>query len=85
MTAYSVTPVGPGGPEPDRAVRLDITPMSELVAENERLRTAWRTAHEARMAAEKRADKAARVFAVLHQVFPQLRDVLDRARKDIWP
>lgn len=85
MTAYEVIPVGTEGLEGHRAVRLDITPMSELVAENERLRTAWRTAHDARMAAENRADKAAKVFSVLHQVFPEMRDLIERARKDIWP
>lgn len=85
MTAYEVIPVGADGVEEHRAVRLDVTPMSELVAENERLRTGWRTSHEARLAAENRADKAAKVFAVLHRVFPEMRDLIERARKDIWP
>lgn len=38
MTAYRLTPVGASGPEPDRAVRIEMRSYTEVLAENERLR-----------------------------------------------
>ena len=38
MTAYQLTPVGASGPEPDRAVRIEMRSYTELAIENRRLR-----------------------------------------------
>lgn len=38
MTAYSLTPVGAAGPEPERAQRVEIVSCAEALAENRRLR-----------------------------------------------
>lgn len=37
-----------------------------------------------RVEAQDRLNKAMRVVAVIAQVYPQLRPVIERARKDIW-
>lgn len=67
----------------------------KLRAENDMLRAQLAAArrdadrfageHALRVQAHDRLDKAARVFVVLGFVFPELRNLLARARKDIWP
>lgn len=98
MTAYRLTPVGASGPEPDRAVRIDIPSRAELVFQNERLkeyleaarvdvatyRRMWEAAHEARHRADERSRRAARVLASIGRMGPFAAALVERSRQEIW-
>lgn len=98
MTAYQLTPVGASGPEPDRAVVLDIPTTAELLAENERLcallaetrdareawHTAWKTAVDMRLADRERLQRHMRVLASLARLAPGMPGLIEAARREIW-
>ena len=68
--------------------------LERLLAENDRLRQRvegvdkivqrWEDEAANRVKAQRRLDRCARVFAVLSHVYPELRGLIDRARRDIW-
>lgn len=100
MTAYSLTPVDAQdrrhGARVESFTAADLLVANQkLRTENDVLRARlvsaqreadrWAGEHALRLTVHERLDKAARVFSVLSFVFPELRDLLGRARKDIWP
>lgn len=90
MTAYIATPLGAEGVEPERAQRVegplprDAVSVARLHLENAKLRERLEAETALRMRAHRRLDHCARVFAVLSHVYPELRGLIARARKDIW-
>jgi hypothetical protein len=98
VTAYKLTRVGADGAEWDRAVVVQIPTKAELLRENrrlrvrlaelrpenERLRQAWSTAHDARILADRRANRASRVLASLGRLSPRMAAVVEVSRREIW-
>lgn len=99
MTAYSVTRpedqdrtngvvvVIPSRAElvaENRKLRTDNDVLRAQLAEARRDADRWAGEHALRLTVHERLDKAARVFAVLGHVYPEIRAVLGRAREDIW-
>jgi hypothetical protein len=98
VTAYQLTPVGASGPEPDRAVVVDIPSRAELLLQNERLkeyleaarvdvatyRQMWQAAHVERLKAEARSSRAAQVLASIGRLSPFAAALVERARVEIW-
>lgn len=84
MTVYGISPVGAHGAEWHRAKRIEVRSYTELVAENERLRQAWRAAHDARILSDSRANRAARVLAALGAQSVPMAAAVERARREIW-
>lgn len=84
--------------QPERAEVIDIPSRYELLLQNERLkdyleaarldvanwRAMWVGAHDARAAAEVRADKAARVLASIGRLSPFAAALVERARVEVW-
>lgn len=83
---YLLTPVGPIGER--RAIHVlgpKIGPSySELRAEVERLQQRVEDESALRIKLQERLSQCARVFAVLSHLYPELRGLIQRARKDIW-
>lgn len=84
MTAYQLTPVGAEGVEPERSVRLDMLSMSELLAENERLRRRLDEETDLRFSFQERLSKASRVLASLGRHSPQMADLVEVARREVY-
>lgn len=79
----------------DEATRAELArQVALLLAENERLQRRvdgvdkivqrWEDEAANRVKAQLRVDRCARVFAVLSRLYPKLRPLIERARKDIW-
>lgn len=82
---YLLTPLGRARP-PMHVLGPKLGPSySELLAEVERLQDQVDNENRLRMLAQDRLSKAARVLAVLSHLYPELRGLIGRARKDIWP
>lgn len=79
----------------DTATRAELArQVGLLLVENDRLRREnagvqrivqrWEDEAANRVKAQRRLDRCARVFAVLAFTHPNLRELIERARRDIW-
>jgi hypothetical protein len=90
VTAYQLTPVGAAGVEPERTEEIpgplprDAVSVARLHLKIGQLEERLAAEQVLRMRAHRRLDHCARVFAVLSHVYPELRGLIARARKDIW-
>lgn len=98
MTAYTLTPVGARGPEPERAQRIEILSYQEIAAQNESLRRdleaarvdadvwhqAWATAVNNRVEDRERVGRAMRVLASIGRASPFAAALVERARAEVY-
>lgn len=82
---YLLTPVG----RPNRQARFVLGPRlgpsySELVRQLEQARERLDNEAALRLKYQHQLSQCARVFAVLSHLYPELRGLIARARKDIW-
>jgi hypothetical protein len=90
VTAYQLTPVGASGPEPERAVVLDIPTRAELWRqlqdlrdEVERVETVAANERQWKWQAQERAETTAEVLRQVSAVSPQSAAVVHAARERV--
>jgi len=90
VTAYQLTPVGPSGVEPDRAVVLDIPTRAELLALLEETRAArdaaqalWREEVDRRIEVQCLLNRTRRVLASLSSMSPSLAGLVASAKREV--
>lgn len=91
MTAYRLTPVGPGGVQKERTEEIEVLSYTDLVEQRDLLRAdvagweaLWRAEVNLRIVTQNRLSRAMRVLASLGRLSPEMAGLVAAARREVY-